>query len=255
MLWPNKFSKFIGDKAFGLLLADALGIMVPRTTVIARKVAPFSFGIETGIKEKWFRTCPVIKEPGKYYSSNRWTDPFKLMNFKENCENIASILSQDSVEAVFSGGAIITENRNHDIIEGVHGYGDKFMIGRQEKEKLPEEIIDAVKNLNNQLRMNNKFLGDISIEWVYDGSTVWLVQLNQIKNNNNSRYSRHIIVDGNPTHYEKVYVGDGLQVLRENIKVFKDKNIGIELVGNVGITSHFGDLLRLANIPSILNEN
>src|SRR5579872_1560034 len=33
--WPNRFSRHIGDKAFGLLVADALGFDVPFTTVIS----------------------------------------------------------------------------------------------------------------------------------------------------------------------------------------------------------------------------
>ena len=41
--WPNRFSRFIGDKAFGLLLADALGLPVPATTVFARFFTPVQF--------------------------------------------------------------------------------------------------------------------------------------------------------------------------------------------------------------------
>lgn len=36
LIWPNKFSQFIGDKTFGLLIADCLGWNVPYTTVISR---------------------------------------------------------------------------------------------------------------------------------------------------------------------------------------------------------------------------
>lgn len=56
--WPNRFSRLIGDKAFGLLMADLLNFPVPRTLVISRRVAPFHFGKETGSKEVWTRTCP-----------------------------------------------------------------------------------------------------------------------------------------------------------------------------------------------------
>ena len=38
--------------------------------------------------------------------------------------------------------------------------------------------------------------------------------------------------------------------MRELISEIKDREIGIELIGNVGVTSHFGDLLRRARIPS-----
>jgi len=41
-----------------------------------------------------------------------------------------------------------------------------------------------------------------------------------------------------------------LESLRDIIKLLTNEIIGIELVRNVEITSHFGDLLRQANIPS-----
>src|SRR5260370_14596990 len=45
--WPNSFSEFIGDNVFGLLLADAIGRMVPRTTVLGRNFVRFAFGTVT----------------------------------------------------------------------------------------------------------------------------------------------------------------------------------------------------------------
>lgn len=257
--WPNRFSNFLGDKLFGLLIADALGILVPKTTVISRKVAPFSFGVETGLIEKWIRTCPITKEPGKYYTGRNWSDPFRLMNIEEtkgNDEiNIASILSQDEVEAVYSGASIVTSDINRDIIEGVSGRGDDFMVGKQGREDLPDEVVESIYSLHDSIRMYYKELGDVSIEWVYDGSNVWLVQLNQIKvNSDYDKSNSCTIVEGNPSYYEKVYVEDGLDSLRDKIKQYENKDIGIELIGDVGITSHFGDILRLANIPSVLTR-
>ena len=257
--WPNNFSRFIGDKVFGLLVADSLGIMVPRTTAISRKIAPFTFGTSTGLNEKWIRTCPVKKEPGKYYTGSSWIDPFKLMDEEEakgsNEINIASILSQEAVEALYSGASFITEFEYSDLIEGVIGNGDKFMVGEQDKLELPVEVIEAVKTLNNKIRSYHKELGDVSVEWVYDGNIVWVVQLNQLKGKNKYNNSEsNIIVHGSPLHYEKVFVKDGLDSLRIKIDLLKDKNIGIELIGNIGVTSHFGDLLRLSNVPSILKN-
>ena len=250
--WPNNFSKFIGDKAFGLLVADTLGIRVPKTTVMARTVAPFTFGKETGLCEKWIRTCPIVKEPGKYYTRNSWVDPFELMNIEEakgnNDINIASILSQDAVEAIFSGASIVKKNRDDDIIEGVLGKGDAFMVGQENIYKLPKEVVKEVKRLNNKIRSYYNYLGEVSIEWVYDGKNVWVVQLNQLKVSGN----KNVIVEGNPEYYMEFNVKDGLDKLRRVISDLKGKNIGIELIGNIGITSHFGDLLRLSNIPSKL---
>lgn len=265
IIWPNNFSKFIGDKAFGLLVADTLGFLVPETTVIARNVTLFTFGVKTGLKEKWIRTCPVTKEPGKYYTGKAWSDPFLLMfneeakgvsdnNSDSNLNKIASILSQDSIEAQYSGAAFIRAEKKDDIIEGVKGNGDDFMVGKRNAEVLPATVITAVVMLNDQIRKYNELVGDVSIEWVYDGTEVWIVQMNQLKFGNSNDIERSIIVNGNPERYEKVYVTDGLDVLRSKIELFMGMNIGIELVGNIGITSHFGDLLRQANIPSVISS-
>ena len=250
--WPNNFSKFIGDKAFGLLIADLLGIRVPKTTVISRNVAPFTFGKPTGINEVWIRTCPITKEPGKYFTGDRWIDPFELMNREEkkgnNSINISSILSQSAVESFYSGGSIIKKDSKNDVIEGVFGKGDDFMVGQNCTEILPSNVMDKIKKLNNQIRTFNELLGDVSIEWVYDGEFVWVVQLNQIKVNSSS----NIIVEGEAEYYIQFEVSLGLEALRDKIKEISNANIGVDLIGNIGITSHFGDLLRLNNIPSRL---
>lgn len=252
--WPNKFSRFLGDKVFGLLIADILGFKVPKTTVLSRSVAPFTFGTSTGLHEKWIRSCPMVKEPGKYYTGDKWVDPFIMMTEEEEKGkkdiNIASVLSQDSVESIFSGACIIKANIEDDIIEGVSGKGDSFMLGEEEISNLPKEVIKNIRRLNNKVRKHYKLLGDVSIEWVYDGNDIWVVQLNQIRLSGN----KDIIVDGNPKDYIKFDTNLGLENLRELIKEIQYKDIGIELLGNIGITSHFGDLLRLANIPSQLKR-
>lgn len=252
--WPNKFSRFIGDKPFGLIIADYLGFNVPYTTVISRNVPPFSFGQETGLREKWIRTAPIVKEPGKYYTGDKWTDPFILMQKEElkgdNQINIASILSQSAVDAVYSGGAIIGENQANDVIEGVAGKGDNFMVGADYLDLLPDSVLLKLKALLNEIRKYYYLLGDVSIEWVFDGTKIWLVQLNQIK----EKSLGTIIVAGEPAKYEKFYVEDGLEQLRSKIKAIKGRNIGIELIGDVGLTSHFGDVLRHANIPSFISK-
>lgn len=252
--WPNKFSRFIGDKPFGLIIADYLGFNVPYTTVISRNVPPFSFGQETGLREKWIRTAPIVKEPGKYYTGDKWTDPFILMQKEElkgdNQINIASILSQSAVDAVYSGGAIIGENQANDVIEGVAGKGDNFMVGADYLDLLPDSVLLKLKALLNEIRKYYYLLGDVSIEWVFDGTKIWLVQLNQIK----EKGLGTTIVAGEPAKYEKFYVEDGLEQLRSKIKTIKGRDIGIELIGDVGLTSHFGDVLRHANIPSFISK-
>jgi hypothetical protein len=248
--WPNNFSRFIGDKAYGLLIAHLLALPTPKTTVISRNVAPFTFGQKTGLHEKWIRTCPILKEPGLFYTGDSWKDPFELMSIEEtkgsNEINIASILSQDAVDSIYSGAAIIKELADNDIIEGVKGQGDHFMIGKDNIITLPQNIMNEVQKLCNNIRQYYNLLGEVSIEWVYDGNEIWVVQLNQIKVSSSKDY----IVKGSPDKYIQFNAQDGLNSLRETINEIKGYNIGIEIIGNIGVTSHYGDLLRLANVPS-----
>ena len=250
--YPNNFSKFIGDKVFGLLLADFYKFKVPYTTVICRNVAPFSFGRQTGLHEKWIRTSPIVKESGKYFTGDRWQDPFELMLREEQKGdkdiNIASILSQNAVIPVYSGGAIITSKGI--TIEGVSGKGDEFMLGTDASEKLPIVLKKQVEfELSGLIELNN-ILGDVSVEWVYDGAGVWIVQMNQLKHISRG----NIIVKGEPVKYLDFDVKNGLSELRKLINEIEGKNIGIRLLGNVGITSHFGDVLRQFNIPSYIEN-
>lgn len=254
MKWPNKFSQFVGDKTFGLIVADYLGFNVPYTTVISRNIAPFSFGKETGLKEKWIRTAPVEKEPGKYYTGDKWIDPFILMQNEElkgNKEiNIAAILSQSAVESIYSGGAIVARDKKNDVIEGVVGKGDDFMLGVHKKKPLPDSLLKNLKTLLDSIRRFYSILGEVSIEWVFDGTQIWIVQLNQLE----AAGGGTTIVLGNPISYDKFFVSDGLEQLRDKINEIKDKNIGIELMGDVGICSHFGDILRQSRVPSFINR-
>lgn len=252
MEWPNRFSKFIGDKAFGLIVADYLGFNVPKTTVIARNVPPFTFGKDTGLNETWIRTAPVVKEPGKYFTGDRWQDPFELMAQEESKGekdiNIASILSQKAVEALYSGGAIVGSSENEDLIESVKGKGDDFMTGKYEEE-ISEEAKEKLKAEMERLRAFSKLLGNVSIEWVYDGKQIWIVQLNQIRDASDG----HTIVKGEASRYEKFDVSLGLEALREKIREIEE-GTGIELMGEVGISSHFGDVLRQAQVPSFIKR-
>jgi hypothetical protein len=63
--WPNRFSRLLGDKVYGLLIAHHVGLPVPYTTVINRRVASFSFGRRTESGESWIRTAPIEQEPGR----------------------------------------------------------------------------------------------------------------------------------------------------------------------------------------------
>ncbi len=241
--WSNRFSRFIGDKAYGLLIASLLELPVPKTTVISRKIAPFSFGNSTGSTEVWIRTCPNVQVPGKFTTQHGWLDPFQLMAAEDpNGDMIASVLAQANIEAIYSGALMVNEEETI-TIEGTKGFGEEFMIGKKKRDVLPDKIVSSVKLLYEQVATK---LGAVRMEWVADSSQVWIVQLHC----GATKSSGSIIYPGNPQKYHEFNVEQGLEALRELISNVNNQSEGILLVGDVGITSHFGDLLRRAEIPS-----
>lgn len=256
--WPNNFSKMLGDKAYGLLLADAIGLPVPYTTVFSRSIAPFSFGRKTRSPEIWMRTCPTVRLPGKYPTYFGWRDPFKLMaNIdppSKNCNKpgngaISSILAQRAVKAEFSGSLLTTHSSgSKPYIEGVRGLGDSFMIGQNAPlKKLPVEVSSAVSSL---YKSAFEILGPVEIEWVYDGEKAWVIQLHK----GEIACVGDVIFPGEPKGFVDFKTEKGLESLRKLIPDLKDRNEGVVLVGDIGLTSHFGDLLRKAKIPSKLKR-
>jgi hypothetical protein len=107
LTWPNNFSRMLGDKVYGLLMAHLAGLSVPHTTVLSRRTAPFSFGRRTGDGQIWIRTSPHEQVPGKYTTAKGWSDPFALLSAEDpEHTQIASVLSQHAVPAVYSGAAV-----------------------------------------------------------------------------------------------------------------------------------------------------
>jgi hypothetical protein len=241
LAWPNRFSRFIGDKAFGLLVADALNLPVPATTVFPRLLPPFDFGKKTESAETWIRTCPAEQEPGRYTTHRGWLDPFRLMNDEDpEGTRIASVLAQEGVNASYSG-SLIVERDGGILIQGAKGYGDDFMQGRA-IDDLPSSIEKSVADLYAETQSH---LGPVRFEWVHDGNMAWIVQLHKGKTSTLG----NTIFPGDANSYHRFDVNKGIEALRNLIGRTKPHE-GIILVGRVGITSHLGDLLRRASIPS-----
>jgi hypothetical protein len=168
-------------------------------------------------------------------------DPFKLMADEDpEATKIASILAQAGVEALYSGSALV-ESNGYLLIQGVQGYGDEFMLGRA-IDDLPERVLQAVRYLYRQAA---NVLGPIRFEWVYDGSAAWLVQLHH----GATPSFGNTIYPGDASVFHRFAVTDGIEALRDLI-AHTSSDEGIVLVGRAGITSHLGDLLRKARIPS-----
>lgn len=242
--WPNDFSEFIGDKIFGLLIAHVSGWRVPRTTVLSRRLKPFTFGDRTPSDVSWIRTCPTSPVPGKFSTIRGWVDPFALLAKEDpNGTEIASLAIQDEVPPAYSG-ALLSTPGGDPIVEGVAGYGDSLMLGKATPTTLPFGVQTRVTELYDLLWHD---LGSIRLEWVDDGENVWVVQLQQEM----ARSSGTIIVPGEMDRFIEFRADEGLEKLRAVVKSV-EPNTGVILVGNVGMTSHMADLLRRADIPSRL---
>ncbi|WDF72300.1 hypothetical protein [Novosphingobium sp. KACC 22771] len=232
--WPNRFSRHIGDKAFGLLIAEAYGAKVPRTLVISRRVAPFSLGQETGSDEVWTRTCPQEPRPGLYTTVRGWTDPFQLLKEEDSSGEIASVLAQNHIPAAYSGAAI--SGAQGLIVEGRAGAGDTFMLGTSLPDRLPEQIIQDVKSAYAGL---SRQLGPVRIEWVHDGATLWVVQLHVGATSSGKGW----LTQGDAEHWVEFDVEQGLAALR----IFLSRlptTTGLNIVGDFGLTSHIADVIR-----------
>jgi hypothetical protein len=246
--WPHRFSRHLGDKAFGLVIADALGLSVPRTMVFPRRLAPFTFGTGTGSSETWFRTCPLEQVPGRFLTHRGWIDPFRLL-LEEDPEGdaIASVLAQEGIDARHSG-ALVAGPDGEPLVEGVAGRGDDFMLGRRPPEELAAGVESSLKDLYRRAAGR---LGTVRFEWVHDGARPWIVQLHR----GAAVPSGRVIFPGDAERYHSLEISQGIDALRELIAKVQGTGDGIVLLGRVGVTSHFGDLLRRARIPSRIEES
>lgn len=240
--WSNRVSQDMGDKAYGLLIAHLYGFLVPFTRVVGRFMPPFEFGEKThSPRASWRRTCPAIQQPGRFTTTHGQIDPYALMN-RENPDatKITAMLFQDDVQAIYSG-ATITDTAGQAIIEGKEGCGDTFMIGNASPvAALPLHVNDAVQNVWEKACT---LFGPVRFEWCYDRTgTVWIMQFHV---GQSSSYG-NVIYEGAtpPKRFERFIVARGLDALYELAERAERDGFGIILDGDVGITSHFGDILR-----------
>lgn len=247
VVWPNRLSEHIGDKAFGLLIAHLLDLPVPMTTVISRAVAPFTFGRTTGTTEFWMRTCPRRPQPGRFTTKFGWQDPYRVMADEDpDGSAIASVLAQEGVAAAYSGASLPGASGDQDHVEGVAGRGDEFMLGARNPEALPDQVIRDVRQLAARA---SQALGPVRMEFVHDGQQAWVVQLHLTS----SAYRPGVINPGEPANgWIDFDPALGLDRLNDLISRARTEGRGVRVISPVGITSHVGDLLRRAGLPARL---
>lgn len=240
--WPNRFSRFLGDKAYGLLVGHLLGFAVPRAEVLARDVAPFTFGTPTGSGQVWIRTCPRDFSPGHFSTVRGWSDPFALLAAEDPTgDRIGSVLVQDGVDARWSGAAAFADDGGPQVL-GVAGVGDRYMSGEVGDAALPRAVrLDALA-LHSRLA---EAVGSCRVEWVHDGEKIWLVQLNR------DHVGGGVLSAGDATSWVTFDPRGGVDALTSLLAGLAE-GVGVELTRRVGWTSHLGDVLRAARVPARL---
>ena len=225
-------------------MADLHGLPVPTTTVVGRRVAPFRFGHPTGGGERWLRTCPAEPVPGRFLTQRGWRDPFALLAAEDpSGADVAAVLAQEGVRARWSGAALPGLGGGV-VVEGVAGFGDDFMLARAAPVALPDQVVDDVRRLGARAAAA---LGPVRFEWAHDGDQAWVLQLHLAQ----ATASGTTIHPGTPSRWRRFDPSQGLEELRRLIAAV-GRDEGIEITGDIGVTSHAGDLLRRAAIPSRL---
>ena len=89
---------------------------------------------------------------------------------------------------------------------------------------------------------------------VEDGARIWLVQLHQRPKG----VSEDVIYPGDAPNWRifdpRLYQPEEvLDRLREIVAEISGKNTGVIITGDVGVTSHLGDVLAEARVPSRLH--
>jgi len=130
------------------------------------------------------------------------------------------------------------------VVDGAAGFGDDFMLARAAPAALPARVLDDVRRVGERAAAT---LGPVRFEWAHDGDTAWVLQLHLAK----TAASATMIYPGAPSRWRRFDPSQGLEALRDLIaSVAADE--GIEIAGDIGVTSHAGDLLRRAAVPSRL---
>jgi hypothetical protein len=200
---------------------------VPATTVVGRRVAPCAWTAPPGAASGG---CAPVR-PSRCQAGSRpggLVRPF-------------AVLAQEGMRARWfavpgDGGGLL--------VEGVAGFGDEFMLARAAPARLPERVVDDVRRVGLRATVA---LGLIRFEWAHDGDRSWMLQLHLAT----AAPSATAIHPGTASRWHGIDPSLGLERLRELI-VAVGQVEHAEVAGDIGVTSHTGELLRWAAIPSKL---
>lgn len=242
----DPFSRWLGNKAAGLLYSWLAGVPVPRFCVFRRgqETPLFVAGENTGTAKSWTRSCPAERTPGKYSTVRGFCNPHELM--EKDGQDVVSAIVQDEVSAQYSGAGFCSGKYYN--VEGVSGFGDRFMAGEQKPDKLPSKIKHDVRDF--MLGLREAIHSPVAVEWAHDGKKVWLLQLHL--EDVGSRGA--VVVPGEAIKWFAWKSSDGLEKLRSMAAWAKDNECGITLDGGVGLMSHAADIARQFRVPCRLGD-
>ena len=250
-IWPNHVSEAIGDKCYGLLVANAMGFNVPFTTAFVPNMQPFSFGRPKDTGTVYTRTCPATKSPGHYPSQRGYHNPLYALKHPESLDEnfvqsqhvppLASMIVQQEVVAAYAGVCIFNTDQPMRV-EGTKGYGDNFMLG-DSHDDMPAEVTTKVEAIGLSLLQN---IGNGEIEWVmHQDGTLFVVQLCKHKN---------VVLPTPEDFVEFAYKGHSdLERFREFCHNH-DNSKGIVVTGGASELSHVGQIAKQYQIKAIFKD-
>src|SRR5205085_10742100 len=114
---------------------------------------------------------------------------------------------------------------------------------------LPTNATAAVREMME--RVIRLVGGTIKLEWAFDEELVWILQMQQLDHDVHDT----VIVAGDVDEFRHFDANEGIERFRDFVDAAKKANAGVILDGAVGITSHFGDILRRSGVPSRIEHH
>jgi hypothetical protein len=133
-------------------------------------------------------------------------------------------------------------------IHGVRGEGDDFMLGDAATVDIPAYVNRAVRSTYDRAR---KIFGPVEIEWVFDGVTGWIVQINVQK-----RLPQEATLDNSIEWVDFLYTKGQIEDFRHKVIALQENNKrhlskkGIRVFGNVSPLSHWGEIAEVHGVPA-----
>jgi hypothetical protein len=129
------------------------------------------------------------------------------------------------------------------MVEGVQGNGQLFMLGERAPEPLPEAVLARVEDI---FARAEEAFGPVRLEWVDDGHSAWVIQIHCA----DGRLPVATFSPGTPENgWIPFRPSEGLARLRLMVEEAAVRGQGIEVIGEVGLTSHVGDVIREGGVP------